>query len=424
VALVFLLDAGAVELTRRRFTALPIRIGRNALNECPIIHPLVSTFHARIDDVGGKLCIEDLGSKNGVFVPVPGEHMPRRIPPRQPIDLEPGGFQFLLSANVRLQLTFDKQGDAVEERSRNAFSGSVLGNRNVLLGGSALPPPGPPGPPGYGPPGYGPPGYGPPGYGPPPLSPSAPPPQFPSAPPPQFPSAPPPQFPSAPPPGFGGAPQASPGRRSASTQFFTDLQPELLALQGLRELAASLVPGVTLETTGDIARFITKVHDALDAFLRSAIPLREGQSQFVSSLDLQRAYRHSAYRTAAAAAVDAATTPQALAYALLNPQDRSFDAPATLEGIFADLMLHQMALLEGVMRGVRALLEELSPENIERQADHSFPLGRHKAYWHAYRQRFEDLYEERQTFAVIFGAEFAAAYRKYRQGGGNDTGSS
>jgi len=408
VALVFLLDAGAVELTRRRFTALPIRIGRNALNECPIIHPLVSTFHARIDDVGGKLCIEDLGSKNGVFVRVPGEHMPRRIPPRQPVDLAPGGFEFLLSANVRLQLSFDKQGDAVEERSRNAFSGSVLGNRNVLLEGSGLPPGLPPAGPAYG--------------AMPQVSPSGPPPQFPSAPPPQFPSGPPPQFPSAPPPGYGGAPQPSPGRRSASTQFFTNLQPELLALQGLRELAASLVPGVTLETTGDIARFITKVHDALDAFLRSAIPLREGHSQFVSSLDLQRAYRHSAYRTAAAAAVDAATTPQALAYALLNPQDRSFDAPATLEGIFADLMLHQMALLEGVMRGVRALLEELSPENIERQADHSFPLGRHKAYWAAYRQRFEDLYEERQTFAVIFGAEFAAAYRKYRQGGGNDTG--
>lgn len=205
-------------------------------------------------------------------------------------------------------------------------------------------------------------------------------------------------------------------RSSASTEFFNNLGPESLALQGLRELASSLASGATLDTTGDVARFITKLHDALDVFCRSFIPLREGHSQFISSFDLQRsAYRRNNQRSAAYAAIEEATTPEAVALALLNPRDRSFDAPQAIEGIFADLMLHQLALLEGVMRGVRALLEELSPENIANQAGSHLPLGRYKAIWETYTRRFEDLYEERQTFAYIFGPEFTAAYRQYRQ---------
>src|SRR5207253_772669 len=103
---------------------------------------------------------------------------------------------------------------------------------------------------------------------------------------------------------------------------------------------------------------------------------------FMSSFDLQRAIRRSQQRSPTYAAVDGARTPEALAAALLNPKDRSLDGPQAVEGILADLMLHQLALLEGVMRGVRALLEELSPENVEGQADAGpLSLGRHRALW-------------------------------------------
>jgi type VI secretion system protein ImpI len=191
-----------------------------------------------------------------------------------------------------------------------------------------------------------------------------------------------------------------------------------MALQGLKELAGSLVPGVPLESTGDIGRFITKLHDALDAFCRSFIPLREGHAQFMSSFDLQRSMRRSVQRSQAYLAVEAARSPEELAAALLNPKDRSFDAPQAVEGILADLMLHQLALLEGVMRGVRALLEELSPENVENQAGGGISLSRHKALWGKYLEIYENVSEERQAFSLIFGAEFTKAYRQYRQTGG------
>lgn len=455
----FTLDNAPVEVRRHKFAALPIRIGRNPLNDYQVRQLSVSSFHARIEDVDGKICIRDLGSKNGVFIPdYYGASMPKRAAADTPIDLSASGFQFFLGPQLRIQITFEQAPHSLAFRDLPA-SGSVLGNPAMLLdapGAGQAPGPGygaaPPGqhagsspPPAAGYPSLPPqPGYGPPpgypggsgqqpavsgypgGSGQQPAVPGYPSgsgqqPAVPGLP--ELPGqSSPPIYPQQ--PGGGGfhqpaaqLPQAGPGRRANNTQFFDELGgTESLAIQGLRELAGSLVPGLTLETSGDVARFITKLHDAVDVFCRCFIPLREGYTQFVSSLDLARVQK-SAYRSEAYAKVAEARTPEAVAAALLDFRDRSFDAPQAIEGMFADLMLHQMALLDGVMRGVRALLDELSPENLENQQGGGalgLGLGKHKALWQAYRQRYEDLSEERQAFAYIFGPEFTSAYRQYR----------
>jgi type VI secretion system protein ImpI len=366
----------------KRLSALPVRIGRNGLNDFVIAHGGVSSFHARIEDVDGRLCITDLGSKNGVLLVSAGSSS--TLPPNQPFDLQPCGFQFFLGVHCRVQVTFDEQREPLQHRGPMSFTGQVVGNAGVLLETPSLVPP-------------------------PPVSPNTSQPPATAAP------------ANIPNPAWMPSPDAlsAPGGGGrAATGFLQGLTAESMALQGLRELAASLVPGVPLDSTGDIARFITKLHDALDAFCRSFIPLREGHAQFMSSLDLQRSLRRSVHRSHAYLAVEGARSPEALAAALLDPKDRSFDAPQAVEGILADLMLHQLALLEGVMRGVRALLEELSPENVEHQASGGISLTRHKALWSKYLEIYENVSEERQAFAVIFGAEFAAAYREFRQGGG------
>jgi hypothetical protein len=219
------------------------------------------------------------------------------------------------------------------------------------------------------------------------------------------------------------AAQSTAGGGSRNTCFFGNISLDFLAMQGLRELAGSLFPNVPLETTGDVARFITKLHDALEVFCRCFIPLREGYSQFVSSFDLERAFeQRSAHRSQAYRAVEMAQTPEAVAAALLDFRDRSFDAPKAIENIFADLMVHQMALLEGVMRGVRSLLDELSPEQFEHDESLprplGLPVGRYKALWQAYRERYDELSGEQRAFARIFGPEFTAAYREYQNGRG------
>lgn len=375
----------------KRLSALPIRVGRNGLNDFVIMNGGVSSFHARIDDVGGRLCITDLASKNGVRLLTggPGWH---QLPPNQPFDLQPGGFQFFLGVHVRVQVAFEERQEPLEHRGPMSFTGQVVGNIGMLQGTPSNPPP---------------------AAGPAPMiSPS-----------PFNPLEGGVQGRPASMPAQVGMQPALPGPSAAggraATGFLQGLTTEAMALQGLRELASSLIPGVPLESTGDIARFITKLHDALDAFCRSFIPLREGHAQFMSSFDLQRSMRRSVHRSQAYLAVEGARSPEELAAALLSPKDRAFDGPQAVEGILADLMLHQLALLEGVMRGVRALLEELSPENVENQTAGGISLSRHKALWSKYVEIYENVSEERQAFAMIFGAEFTEAYRQYRQTGGS-----
>jgi len=404
VATVFILSAFSLNgepLTEpKRLTALPIRIGRNGLNDFVISNSVVSSFHARIDDIDGRLCITDLGSKNGVRVPV-GFGAPQALPPNQPHDLQPVGFQFFLGVHVQVKVAFDELREPLGDRAVMSFSGHVLGNAGVLL--ETPSPSHPPHPPvGVGPH----------------LPPQAPPAQQ------SFPhggaAAPAAPFQVAAVAPSSMAPQYLPMQAGgrAATGFLQGMTAEAMALVGLRELAASLVPGAPLDSTGDIARFITKLHDALDAFCRSFIPLREGHAQFMSSFDLQRSLRRSQQRSQSYFAVESARTPDALAAALLDPKSKAFDAPQAVEGILADLMLHQLALLEGVMRGVRALLQELSPDNVENQVGGGMSLSRHRALWNKYLEIYDGVSEERQAFAVIFGPEFAEAYRQYRRNGG------
>jgi len=133
--------------------------------------------------------------------------------------------------------------------------------------------------------------------------------------------------------------------------------------------------------------------------------------------------QRSVMRSPSYLAAEGARDPAALAAALLDWRDRSMDAPNAIEEIFADLMIHQVALLDSVMQGVRSLLEQLSPDNIERQVDLDahprFALDRSKArytaLWETYSALYDQLAEEKQAFAHIFGTQFTEAYREYRR---------
>ncbi len=98
---------------------------------------------------------------------------------------------------------------------------------------------------------------------------------------------------------------------------------------------------------------------------------------------------------------------------------------ARLRSSFAELMMHQVALLRGVMRGVKTLLRELSPavieESIEREAAPRGALGRmftRPDPWTAYKRRHADLSdEENERFRLLFGADFVSEYRQFTHEG-------
>jgi type VI secretion system protein ImpI len=429
----------------REVTQLPVRFGRNAMNDCVIEHPQVSQFHAVVELIDGQVGVRDLNSKNGVYTASSGRLQAGRFLP-----LASTGNVFSLGPSVHVQIeSFDHAPQAGVRMS--PVQGQVLGRPSMLeelgraqqgsappvirssppldasrgvvslpplsMDGSGAPQRPPPQPMAWNP---GAPGSAddrsslPPldplssAYASPPLGGPAP---YPS------PGGPPP-YPS---PG-GPAPYPSPGRPagaravSRSTQQFA-MTVDALALTGLRELASSIVPGVPLQTTGDVARLITKLHDTVEMFCRCFVPLRTGYEQFVSSMHLRRAAgQRSVDRSPSALRLEVARDPATVAAALLDWRNQDYDAPKVVESILADLVMHHVALVESVMRGVQALLDELSPENIERAlAESGSPavLGRHRALWQAYKDRHHELATESRTFALVFGDEFAAAYREY-----------
>jgi hypothetical protein len=438
-----------------RVAGLPVSMGRDASNDVQVASQFVSGFHAKLEEIKGRVFVRDLGSRNGTQVCTP-DGTKTRVAAQALYDLSQCNNEFFLGSSVRVQVVDPTQainawrpGSAAPRRPVDSFldvpaRGSAghgalpalpdIGGGNVWdrapeaeprgqdFGGGPLSLPPLPGerqapraperrkptePPPIGGRSFDAPG----GFGrsfepPPPLRNIEPPPPV-----------------RGPARGFepvgrghGAAPvgSGSPGLDTGNFQ----LSMETLALQGLRELVGSLMPGQTLQTQGDVARLITRLHDAVDVLSRTLIPLRQSYLKFVASMDLQK----SAHFAQASAVLDMAREPAAVAGALLDFREGAPETVRALETAFGELTTHQVALLDGLMQGVRALLEELSPAAVTAAADakrSGLRLGGlQKESWDEYCERYERLSEESEAFSRIFGEEFAQAYRRYRRQSG------
>jgi len=195
------------------------------------------------------------------------------------------------------------------------------------------------------------------------------------------------------------------------------------AANGVRRLVERYLPQQPVRGPEDIDEFVSAVQATLDVFFRCFIPLRDGQKQFQAQMNLEQTARGGGGSQSVnlAAGVDNARNPAELANALLDWR-REDTGIAQVESTFADLMIHQVALLNGVMAGIKSLLAELSPQAIERAADDprrdrgGLQIGpfRYKQLWEIFVERHADFAEEeRFAFEVIFGKRFAAAYQQY-----------
>lgn len=194
---------------------------------------------------------------------------------------------------------------------------------------------------------------------------------------------------------------------------------ERVALEGLRWLAATFVPeGAPLDDEAQIVRFVTRIHDTIEVFVRSFIPLRDGYRAFAAGMDLGR---RGVERTGALA-IEQGKSVQELTSALLDFEREEQGEHRAVEGMFADLMIHQVALLRGVMRGVKSLLGELAPGRVQADVEFRRARGRagitvgpylYRALWNAYQQRHADIDDgEGVAFGYVFGQEFARTYRR------------
>jgi type VI secretion system protein ImpI len=400
----------------RSFAKFPVRIGRNTLNDLNIIDRFVSQFHAVVEVHDRTLKLRDLGSSNGTKI---GEG---RAPAHQPVDLAPHNGTFgigplVLEAklievdevaekppqslgeagipyddnavledsfvtNINEMVAFDNpalaaaraafEAGGVEKPSgpppdKKAFTGTLLLDENEVQKQKAdamrrIE-----------------------------------------------------AFKAAGAVGPGGTVSLTPS--APPDPMLKERRLETLALQGVREIAKALLPSAPpIEEPEDLVRFLSKVRDTIEVFLRCFIPLRDGYRQFASQLHIQRSND----------SVEAAKDERELAASLLDWRKGAHggDAYKSVEGTFADLMIHQLALLHAIMQGVKSLLDELSPKTIDaaleelaKQGKTNFSWGpwRFKELWRVFATKHSDIDDgDKRMFSALFGPDFAESYKQYR----------
>lgn len=427
-------DSEAGTTSDHTFASSPVRIGRNPLNDLPLPFPFVSGWHAvvRFDD--GQAKFFDLGSTNGTLL------NGRKINAGEAVVVGE-----MLSVTIgKLELRFRRGAPATISKMQPA---------------------------GYGPVGYGPPGQGPPMHVPEPAPPE---PYMPQPPPPVYGHAgnamtgsidrgmsmP---LPAAP---AGTAHvQMSDVHHAIQRlrplydgyrQQWSRVQHELQSALGgmhpsLHEFAVSVLarefPALTHESdfsglarrlgahvpagggeggseegmaavqrlaqgvrpdeepprsADEAERFLACVEDVLRASAKAFVELQKGQEQFGREMGVRTIKEFTP--------LHAAGTPDNVLKYLLDWQKGGPHRTQELVGVYADVMIHQVALINGVMEGVRSLLARLDPAEIERSVASAWG-SRAALAWKAFVQRYQELTEaDRNITEHVFGPDFARAY--------------
>jgi len=185
--------------------------------------------------------------------------------------------------------------------------------------------------------------------------------------------------------------------------------PEHPAMPALRDLAEHLMGRKhALASPAEVIAFLARVRDITDVFLHFTHSLLKGSRQIESSLAMPLFERESNPLHRVRDVGD-------LGARLLDFEaDREGRAPPWLEAAFKSVLMQQIVMLSGMMNGVRTLLDELAPERVAEE----LKLGKKRVgpfraqrLWQAYQARHRQLsQEDKATFERIFGPHLARAY--------------
>ena len=150
---------------------------------------------------------------------------------------------------------------------------------------------------------------------------------------------------------------------------------------------------------------LDRMAHVIERFAQTFLELRRGQRQFVADLSIP-----SGDSDPLAKLEDA---PSLIRYLLdINAPPGRVDE---LSRAYADLMMHQVALVNGILAGAREVLSALSPETLTVNAGKG-PVGwvmrlfGRDARWSALQRAVEDLQEDKALSSVVLGRMFARAY--------------
>jgi len=196
------------------------------------------------------------------------------------------------------------------------------------------------------------------------------------------------------------APAAAPAARAAGLATFEGAPSD--AEQLLSTFAESYLPASAHVRSADEGQaFLSHLAEALESFARSFVEMRKGYEEFGKQMGVRTVHGEGP--------VQRARDPRQLLAALLDPAQHG--RAGELQAAFADYMVHQVAILNGVVEGAKALLRDLSPETIEAATPQSMWPMKGQALWKAFEERFHGIFDEEDAISdALFGREFGRAY--------------
>ena len=172
------------------------------------------------------------------------------------------------------------------------------------------------------------------------------------------------------------------------------------ALRLLTVFAESYVPQTQLSTAGDVETLLGRAAAVLETFSRSFLELYRGYEEFGREMGVRTVERDAHLLRARDA--------RKLIEYVLDPAAHGREQE--LQRAFADFMIHQVALLRGIVDGAVALVHRLDPEEIARTTT-GFVGLRAAAMWKELERRYHDLTDEEGAIPqALFGDEFARSY--------------
>ena len=163
------------------------------------------------------------------------------------------------------------------------------------------------------------------------------------------------------------------------------------------------------------AELIARQARLLEAFGEAFVGLLKGYEQFGAEVGVRT--------LSGSTPLHRARSSRELLDHLMHPSVDPGAAARDLISIFADLGIHNIALMEGITEGVREVLQTLDPRTNELDVgSRLFTASKTKSQWKSYIERFEQLItDDDELHAAIFSDGFARAYASVAVGDGRDS---
>jgi hypothetical protein len=167
-------------------------------------------------------------------------------------------------------------------------------------------------------------------------------------------------------------------------------------------------PSQMMEAPAQAQQLDPRLERVLLAFADAFVGLRKGYEAFGDEVGIRTVNGTTPLHRAR-------TGREAMQY-LFDPSGDIEERLRELQGIFADFGIHHVAVLEGILEGVRGLLTSVDARAYDLDAKPGIFGGR-KPRWKEYEEHFAALLSEDSALtAKVFGKDFALAYARVARG--------